>query len=67
MPLDPLYPLPMASQTALRGRRVHDPTRECPQVYDEAHNHSSLVRNDIGRFNTTVIKCRNLDRNFDLA
>jgi hypothetical protein len=39
MPLDPLYPLPMASQTALRGRRVHDPTRECRQVYDEAHNH----------------------------
>jgi len=60
MPLDPLYPLPMASQTALRGRRVHDPTRECPQVYDEAHNHSSLMRNDIRRFNTTVIKCRNL-------
>jgi len=55
MPLDPLYPLPMASQTALLSRRVHDPTRECPQVYDETHNH---MRNEVRRFNTTATKCR---------
>ena len=60
MPLDPLYLLPMASQTALRGRRVHDPIRECPQVYDEALHHSSLVRNEICRFNTAVINAGTL-------
>jgi hypothetical protein len=61
MPLDPLYPLPMAPQTALRGRRVQDPTRECPQVYDEAR----MI--EMRRFNTTVIESRSLDHNFDLA
>jgi hypothetical protein len=59
MPLDPLYLLPMASQMALRGRRVHDLTRECPQVFDEEHSHSPLMRTEIRRFNTTVNKCRN--------